>query len=67
MSSVSVADFALLMPEGTAVAWPLAASAVVGLAGGLIFSWLITRRERQTIEEQGRQAREVAKRTRAGR
>ena len=50
------------MPEGTAVAWPLAASAVVGLAGGLIFTWLITRRERQTIEEQGRQAREVAKR-----
>jgi ribonuclease Y len=35
---------------------------VVGLAGGLVFSWLITRRERQTTEEQVRQAMEMAKR-----
>jgi conserved hypothetical protein YmdA/YtgF len=61
-SASAAADYAFLMAQGDQILWPLTASLVVGLAGGLALAWLISRQTRRLAKEEAAQILDVARR-----
>jgi ribonucrease Y len=62
LTSVSAADFALLIAVSAPALWPLALVLLLGAAAGFVASWFFTRHTRRVAEEQAAQLIDVARR-----
>jgi len=62
LTSVSAADFAILITESALVEWPLAAALALGMGLGFLVVWAVTRHTRRVAHENAAELIEVARR-----